>query len=63
MPNKDQIKGKGKEAMGATREKAGQMTGNRDMEAKGTSQKWEGKTQGTMGKVKDKAGDLKDKVS
>lgn len=63
MPNKTQVKGKTKEGTGAVREKAGKVTGNRDMEAKGSAQKNEGKVQGAVGKVKQMAGDLKDKVS
>lgn len=63
MPNKTQIKGKTKEGTGAVRETAGKVTGNRDMEAKGSAQKTEGKVQGAVGKVKQVAGDLKNKVS
>ena len=61
--DKDKLKGKTNEAVGATRQKAGEMTGNEDMEAKGAAQEMKGKAQGAMGAVKDKAGDLKDKVS
>ncbi len=61
--NKDKIEGKGKEAMGSAREKAGHTMGNDEMEAKGAAQKTEGKVQGTAGKVKDKVGDMKDKVT
>jgi len=61
--DKDKVQGKAKEAMGATREKAGDVTGNEKMEAKGASQKAEGKGQGFVGDVKEKAGDLKDKVT
>lgn len=61
--NKDKVEGKAKEAMGSTREKAGDATDNEEMEAKGAEQKHEGKAQGTMGAIKEKGEDLKDKVT
>jgi uncharacterized protein YjbJ (UPF0337 family) len=63
MPNKTQLKGKAKEAIGATREKAGKMTGIRQLQSRGAAQKREGKLEGAFGKVKRMAGGLKDKVS
>ena len=61
--DKDKMEGKAKEAAGAVREKAGDVTGNERMEAEGNKQKWEGKGQGLAGDIKDKAEDLKDKVT
>ena len=61
--NKDKMKGKGKEAMGATREQAGRLTGNDELEAKGAAQKNEGKVQDAVGDVKDSARKLKEKVT
>jgi uncharacterized protein YjbJ (UPF0337 family) len=61
--DKDQAKGKAKVAVGSTREKAGEMTGNRKMESQGAAQKTEGKAQGAVGKVKEAAHDMKAKVT
>ncbi len=58
----DKIKGKGKEAEGWAKDKAGQMTGNERMESEGKSERAEGKAQGAWGKVKDAAGDAVDAV-
>jgi uncharacterized protein YjbJ (UPF0337 family) len=59
----DKIKGKTNEVIGGARRKAGDVTGNEEMEAKGVEQQYKGKGQGAVGKVKDKAEDLKDKVT
>jgi uncharacterized protein YjbJ (UPF0337 family) len=63
MPNRDQVEGKGREIGGAVQEKAGDVTGDEDLEARGAANKTEGKVQGAVGKVKEKAGDLKDKLT
>ena len=47
---KDKAEGKKDQAVGAVKETAGKMTGNEDLEARGTVQK-------TAGKVQDKVGD------
>jgi uncharacterized protein YjbJ (UPF0337 family) len=62
MADTDSAKGKLKEMGGAVQEKAGQATGNEDMEARGTANKQEGKAQNAVGKVKDAAKDVKDAV-
>jgi uncharacterized protein YjbJ (UPF0337 family) len=66
MPDMDEVKGKAREGMGSVQEKAGQATGNRDMEAEGEANKTKGKAEGMWGKVKDTAGDavksVEDKV-
>jgi uncharacterized protein YjbJ (UPF0337 family) len=51
---KGKIKGKANEAVGATRKKTGQVTGNEKMEAKGATQEIKGKAQGVIGKAKGK---------
>lgn len=61
--NKDKVKGKTNEAVGAARRNAGDITGNESMEAKGAGQEMKGKGQGVVGEAKDKLGDLKDKVT
>ncbi|MEO9255888.1 MAG: CsbD family protein [Tepidiformaceae bacterium] len=61
--NEDKVEGKAKEAMGSVREKAGDVTDNEEMQAKGAEQKHEGKAQGMMGSIKEKAEELKDKVT
>ncbi len=48
----DKAKGKTNQAVGAVKEKAGQVTGNEDLQARGAAQK-------AGGKVQDKVGDVK----
>jgi uncharacterized protein YjbJ (UPF0337 family) len=50
----DRVSGKMKEAAGTVESKAGQVTGNTDMEAKGKAKKVEGKVQSTVGKGEQK---------
>ncbi len=61
--DKDQVKGKVKEATGAGREKAGEMTGDEEMEARGEAEKHEGKAQGAFGKLKEKTEQLKERIT
>jgi uncharacterized protein YjbJ (UPF0337 family) len=63
MPNKDQVEGKGRELGGSAQEKAGEVTGNENLEAHGAATKSKGKIQGKVGDVKKGVGDLKDKVT
>jgi len=63
MPNKDEFKGKAKELGGTAQEKAGEVTGDEDLEARGAANRGEGKVQGAFGKVKETAEELKDKVT
>ena len=51
--NKDQVKGRVKEAGGKVKEVAGRVTGNRTMEGKGIAQKTIGKLQKTLGDAKE----------
>ena len=52
--NKDQVKGKIKEAAGEIQEHTGKALGNKEMEAKGHAREFEGKAQKTVGDVKEK---------
>lgn len=61
--NKDKVKGKTNELVGAGRRKTGDVTGNESMESKGAAQESKGKGQQVVGAVKDKVEDLKDKVT
>lgn len=51
---KDRIKGKADEVIGAARKKAGRINSDERMEAEGTVQEMEGKMEGTIGKLKRK---------
>ena len=62
MADKDQFKGKFHEAKGSVKEKAGEFTGDRQMESEGPAEKFKGKAEGFMGNVKDKAKELGDKA-
>jgi uncharacterized protein YjbJ (UPF0337 family) len=48
---KDNAEGKFHEMQGKVKEKAGQLTNNRDLEAEGTVEKAAGKVQGIIGQV------------
>ena len=50
--NKDQVKGRIKEAEGKFKEVAGKLVGNEKLEAKGKTQKVLGKAQAKFGDVK-----------
>ena len=52
--NKDQIKGRTKEAAGKLKKKVGQAIGNPRLEAEGAMLEVEGKAQNTVGTVKQK---------
>ncbi len=58
--DKDRVEGKVKEGTGWAKDKAGEATGDKDMEARGEAERTEGKAQGAFGKVKDAAGDAVD---
>jgi uncharacterized protein YjbJ (UPF0337 family) len=51
--NKDQVKGKLKEAAGETQETMGEVTGNKEQEARGHAKEHEGKAQKKVGDVKE----------
>jgi len=56
--NKDQIKGRIKEAEGKVKEVAGKLVGNENLEAKGKVQKDLGEAQAKFGDVKKDVKDL-----
>lgn len=51
--NKDQVKGKAREAAGKIKETTGHLVGNKSLEEKGRIEKNLGKTQATYGDVKE----------
>lgn len=51
--NKDQIKGRVEEVKGMVKEKTGQVTGNPDLEDRGTLEKVSGNARKTFGDVKE----------
>lgn len=51
----DRVDGTGKQITGSVEEKAGQVTGDKDLQAKGQDEKSEGELQDAWGKVKDAA--------
>jgi uncharacterized protein YjbJ (UPF0337 family) len=55
--NKDQVKGRLKEAQGAVKEVTGKMVGNKSLEQKGKVEKAIGKVQSGYGDIKE---DIKD---
>ncbi len=61
-PNKDEVEGKWEQAKGTVKDKVGEATGDRDLEAEGKVQNAEGETQETWGKTKRKVGDAFDAV-
>ena len=52
--NRDQMEGKGRQAMGGTRQTAGNVTGNREQQARGVGQRGGGKAQGGLAGIMDK---------
>jgi len=67
LPNKDEIEGKFDQAKGAVKDKVGEATGNRELEAEGEADRASGNTQEGFGTAKRKVGeaieDLGDKIS
>jgi uncharacterized protein YjbJ (UPF0337 family) len=56
--DKQRVEGGLKKATGTIKEKAGQMTGDRDLEAEGKMDKAEGKVRSAVGHVKDAAKEI-----
>lgn len=50
MLNKNEIKGKAKQMMGALKDKVGEVTNNPELEAEGEAERVEGKLQEKIGK-------------
>lgn len=51
--NKDQVHGKIDEVVGTVKRKSGELTGNKQLEVKGTIQQVKGKLENVVGKAKD----------
>ncbi len=62
IPNKDEAEGKWEQVKGTVKDKVGEATGDRDLEAEGKVQNAEGETQETWGKFKRGVGDTIDAV-
>jgi uncharacterized protein YjbJ (UPF0337 family) len=58
MRNKNELKGKGKQIKGRVKNKLGEMTGNRRLEAEGEAERIEGLAQEGVGKARRKADEL-----
>ena len=61
-PNKDEVEGKWEQAKGWVKDKAGEITNDPELEARGEAQNAAGKTQETWGKFKSGVGDAVDAV-
>lgn len=57
IPNRDEAKGKVKQATGTAKEKAGDWTDDEDLEAEGKAEHAEGDIQEKYGKAKRKVGE------
>jgi uncharacterized protein YjbJ (UPF0337 family) len=57
MRYEDEVKGKGKQIAGAAKEKLGNLAGDRDLEEKGSQERFEGKVQEKVGKVRRRVGE------
>jgi uncharacterized protein YjbJ (UPF0337 family) len=62
IPNNDEMEGKWDQAKGWVKDKAGEVTNDRDLEAEGEADRASGKTQESWGKVKRGVGDAVDSV-
>lgn len=60
--DKDEVKGKLKDAAGRVERQVGEWTGDKDLQAEGTKDQIKGKAQNMWGKVKDAARDAKDNI-
>jgi uncharacterized protein YjbJ (UPF0337 family) len=57
FPNEDEAEGKWEQTKGWVKDKAGEISGDRDLEAQGEAQRAGGKTQEAWGEVKSGVGD------
>ena len=55
--NKDELKGKAEKAKGYVKEEAGELTGDRDLEAEGRSERAIGAAREKFGKARKKVGE------
>jgi uncharacterized protein YjbJ (UPF0337 family) len=67
MRYEDEVKGKGKEVIGKTKEHLGKLAGDPDLEESGKQERFEGTVQKTVGKTRRKVGeaieDLGDRIA
>ena len=61
-PNRDEVEGKWEQVKGTVKDKVGEATGDRDLEAEGEAQDTEGKAQENWGEFKRGVGDAVDSV-
>ncbi|MDM7923316.1 MAG: CsbD family protein [Pyrinomonadaceae bacterium] len=61
--NKDEVKGKIEQGKGWVKDKAGEITGNRDLEAEGEADRVAGETREGWGKVKRGVSETLDDIS
>jgi len=57
IPNRDEVEGKFDQAKGAIKDKAGEVTGDRDLEAEGESERAGGRAQEGFGTARRKVGE------
>ena len=62
IPNKDETQGTWEQVKGTVKDKVGEATGDRELEAEGKMQNAEGETQETWGKFKRGVSDTVDSV-
>ncbi len=62
IPNKDEVEGKWEQVKGTVKEKVGEVTGDRELEAEGEVQDDAGKVQDNWGGFKRGVGDAVDSV-
>lgn len=62
IPNSDETEGKLEQAKGWVKDKAGELTGDRQLEAEGEAENAEGHAQESWGKVKRGVGDAVDGI-
>jgi uncharacterized protein YjbJ (UPF0337 family) len=60
--NKDELEGKAQKAKGWVKDKAGEMTGNTDLEAEGEVERAEGEARDKFGEARRKAGEAVEDV-
>ena len=57
MRYEGEVKGKAKQAKGVAKEKLGKLVGNREMESRGTREKYEGRLRERMSQARRAVGD------
>jgi uncharacterized protein YjbJ (UPF0337 family) len=62
IPNRDEVKGKYEETVGAVKEKVGHVIENKEMERQGAAERDAGDVHHQVGKIKRKVGDAVEDV-